>query len=652
VPSPPNRDLGRSLPLAPDTPAAGVGASTRTELQFRGFPEFRSNVLYCPKQFFTVVVPHSSVNCIRVVAHMLRKTLGWVDENGDPLQERHQFTYREFEERAGVVHSGLQKAVDEALKAGFIRRAQRARIQAAGVQAKSASYELVWDEDNYTDDLSDFKGFYLQPSYLDQSGQNRIGRKNIPNIFFDYLIREENRALIRVVGTLLWYSIDWGKGGERRTTVRKSLRDLVELTQLAKGSVVRALDEAVEKGYIERVEPGVFDLAGNQQGSVTVYGIKWTTEYTYSPEGVIESIGLLGEHSKNETRLPVSNAPKMRHGQSDGTLQKRDTGEHSKNETRNAPKTRHGERSKNETIRITKTDIPNTSISNNSSSPAATSPSVAAAEEALLEVGFDKKTAKDISTSAPLEVILRQVASLPLRTATKNPLGMLRRAIEENWALPPEGKTTDVGSSRGQVFAASFYAGYHGNDDAPVSDPSPADSVAAEKFVSRLLAFWADPEQVDSWGRSFGSLVAYKHGKIRQSFPALRPAIQQHGDDFYSRLRKDRETKARQARELARSEHYEKFAPVYLDYLRAELARNEAANTRLFQTLVAEEAEKLKVLSTNRFGLNVKQLIEQYSAGRLERFQQMLIFEEGHGVLDFWQWDKAHNEESFDRANV
>ena len=88
------------------------------------------------------------------------------------------------------------------------------------------------------------------------------------------------------------------------------------------------------------------------------------------------------------------------------------------------------------------------------------------------------------------------------------------------------------------------------------------------------------------------------------------------------------------------------------DYLRAELARNEAENTRLFQSLIAEEAEKLKVLSTNRFGLNVKQLSEQYLAGRLERFQQMLVFEEGHGVLEFWQWDKAHNAECFGRANV
>ena len=582
---------------------------------------------------------------------MLRKTLGWVDETGEPIQECHQFSYREFEERAGVVHSGLQKAVDEALKAGFIRRAQRARIQTAGVQAKSASYELVWDEHNYTNDLGEFKGFYLQPSYIDDSGQNRIGRKNIPNVFFDYLVRNENRGVIRVAGTLLWYSIDWGKGGERRTTVRKSLRDLVELTQLAKGSVVRAVDEAIEKGYIERVEPGVFDLAGNQHGSVTVYGIKWTTDYTYSPDGLIESMELAGERSKNETRVVPLNAPKMRHGVIEGTLQKRDTPERSKNETRNAPKMRHGERSKNETIRITKTDITNTLI-NNSSSPAPLAPAVVVAEESLLEAGFDKKTALELATSNPPEVVMEQLGFLPKRRPTKNALGMLRQAIVENWAPPVETKTTDVGSFPGQTFAANFYAGYHGNPDAPVSVPSPADAEAGGRLVNRLLEVWNDLEQVPAWGRQFGSLVAREHGQKRQSIPALRLALQRHGDDFYSRLKESRESEIRRIRERAHQAHYEKFREVYRGYLKDELARHESSNSKLFQKLLSDETEQLKVYQSNRFGLNVEQLCAQYLAGRLERFEQVMVWQEGHGVLDFWAWDKAKNPKKFDEASL
>jgi hypothetical protein len=632
VPSRANRDRETSLP------------SPRTELQFRGFPEFRSNVLYCPKQFFTVVIPNSSVNCIRVVAYMLRKTLGWVDESGEPIQERHEFSYREFEERAGIVQSALQKAVDESLKSRFVRRAQRARIQKLGIHAKTAAYELLWDEHTYTDDLATFQGLYMQSSYVDDAGQNRIGRKNIPNVFFDYVIRQENRALIRVVGTLLWYSIDWGKGGERRTTVKKSLRDLVGLTLLAKGSVVRALDEAIEKGYIERVEPGVFDLAGNQHGSVTVYGIKWTKDYTYTAEGLLEAIGTEGERFKNETRPAVGNASKMRHGKSEGTLQKRDTenqAQRFKNETRNASKTRHGERFKNETIRTTNSYIPNTLINNSSSSAAPRNRSVAAAEEALLKAGFDKKTAAELASTHPAEIIFRQINSLPRRRSTKNPFGMLRQAIVEDWAVPPEPKTTDVGSFPGKTFAANFYAGYHGNSEAPVSDPSPADSEAAEKFVKRLFEVSANAEEVPTWAREFGMLVARSHGQKRQSLPALRLAIQRHGDDFYARFRESCNSDRRRAVERDRQAHYEEFQASYQGYLREELARHEGMNSTLFQTLLAEEREKLKDLETSRMGWN-----------RVEHFQQLVILEEGHGVLDFWAWDKALNPESLREAGL
>ncbi len=284
-----NNDEGSLLPFQ------------RTQPAFRGFPEFRSNVLYCPKQFFSVVLPHSSVNCIRLVAYMLRKTLGWVDDSGEPLQEQHQFTYRELEASAGIVHSGLRKAINEALTSRFIACVQQARVQTRGVRAQSATYELRWDEDQYTDELEEFHGFYLPQGYIDREGQNRIGRKNIPNVFFDYLIRNENRGVIRVVGTLLWYSIDWGKGGERRQPIRKSLRDLVELTQLDKSSVVRALDEAEQREYVERLERGVFDLSGRRQSSTTLYGIHWTNEYVYTHEGLPIEVTQPSERSKNAT---------------------------------------------------------------------------------------------------------------------------------------------------------------------------------------------------------------------------------------------------------------------------------------------------------------------------------------------------------------
>jgi len=75
-------------------------------------------------------------------------------------------------------------------------------------------------------------------------------------------------------------------------------------------------------------------------------------------------------------------------------------------------------------------------------------------------------------------------------------------------------------------------------------------------------------------------------------------------------------------------------------------------NSKLFQTLLAEESEKLQVFKANRFGLNVEQICAQYLSGRLERFQQLVLLEEGHGVLHFWAWDKANNPERFNEASL
>lgn len=115
---------------------------------------------------------------------------------------------------------------------------------------------------------------------------------------------------------------------------------------------------------------------------------------------------------------------------------------------------------------------------------------------------------------------------------------MLRRSIEEDWPAPERrGEITDVCSSPGKLFAACFYAGYHGNPDAPVSDPSEADTAAADPFVQRLLSVQPDEDLVPTLGREFGALVASRHKARRQNFPALSPAIRQFGDGFYTQVK-------------------------------------------------------------------------------------------------------------------
>ncbi len=599
---------------------------------------------------------------------MLRKTLGWVDESGEPVREQHTVSYRELETTAGVSHSRLQEAIEEALKGKFIRCTQAAKIQSQGVRSQSAAYELSWDEDRYTDGLEDFHGFYLQPTYLDREDQTRIGRKNIPNIFFDYLIRNESRRVIRVVGTLLWYSIDWGKGGERKVSVRKALRDLVELTHLERSNVVRALNEAEKKGYVERIERGVFDLSGKKQSSATVYGIQWTSEYTYTYDGLPVEIA---ERSQKATQPNLVNAPKKPHGSFSGTLPKSFTeneAERSQKATRNAPKKPHEERSQKATIRITKNT--NSKTLNSNSTEDSPDPETAAAVlelvEILFEAGFLKAETPAIIAEATAagspsgqtakQVILSQVELLPSRTASKSKLGLLRSAIKGNWPAP-EGikKTKDVFSSPGKYFAASFYAGYHGNLDAPISDPSEQDSSAGQTFLEKLKTGEPSVENAGALGREFGAFVAKKHSEKRQSFPALVPAIRQFGDEFFRRLKSGLEEKFHSEVSKARSLHVEKSTGAYQEYLEKIFSRHEHENSLLFQEFFAEEEQSLEPIRKNRFGLNVEAAVRKFTSreNRLQRFETFIrISGFANDVLDFWAWDQKLNEEPFNQEEL
>ncbi len=67
--APPSHQRQRS-PKLPGSSTADQAQARHSTLfpgaqpAFHGFPEFRSNVLYCPKQVFTVLHPHCSVKCI------------------------------------------------------------------------------------------------------------------------------------------------------------------------------------------------------------------------------------------------------------------------------------------------------------------------------------------------------------------------------------------------------------------------------------------------------------------------------------------------------------------------------------------------------------------------------------------------------------
>src|SRR2546423_12595316 len=92
-----------------------------TAPSFAGFALPTSNTTYTPNQFFDICLPHRSRGCVRLVAYLIRKTLGWCDEHGNPQQEQHAITYREIESKVGISRDMIRSAIDDAIAARFIR---------------------------------------------------------------------------------------------------------------------------------------------------------------------------------------------------------------------------------------------------------------------------------------------------------------------------------------------------------------------------------------------------------------------------------------------------------------------------------------------------------------------------------------------------
>jgi hypothetical protein len=103
----------------------------------------------------------------------------------------------------------------------------------------------------------------------------KAARKNIPNAFFDNLLSRERLSVIRAVGALMFYSIKWCKGGERKVPVSKSITELSRLMNLSRQHVHAAVTEAWKRGYIKQVDEGCFDPAAGLDSRSATYAIHW-----------------------------------------------------------------------------------------------------------------------------------------------------------------------------------------------------------------------------------------------------------------------------------------------------------------------------------------------------------------------------------------
>jgi hypothetical protein len=124
---------------------------------FDGFEPLTGNFVYCPNQFFDVCLPNYSRGVVRLVAFMLRETIGWLDKNGNPIKQNITVSYADLVNKAGVSRGAARKVIDEAVAGGFIRCTDAGHASERGVAGHAASFSLCWDAgEEYVKDLPSF----------------------------------------------------------------------------------------------------------------------------------------------------------------------------------------------------------------------------------------------------------------------------------------------------------------------------------------------------------------------------------------------------------------------------------------------------------------------------------------------------------------
>lgn len=599
---------------------------TQDQKPFLGFAPPSSNVTYTPNQFFDVVLRHGSRGVVRLVAYVLRKSLGWNDENGNPVQERIRVSYGDLEAGAGISREMIRKGLDEAVEANFLVCVQEGRAKSRGQGAVSAVYELCWDESgDYITDPKKFKGFYAPEG----------NRTNVPNEFFDIVIQREKLSVAKVVGAIIRDTIGWTfRAGHRRQQVRISYTTIQQRTGIKdRGVLADAIQEALGANYILLTDAGFFDPMGGERSKAAMYGIKWVNSAVCvigqkNPPARVEAAD---DRSEKPTGIGQKNPP--------------------------------ADRSENPTVLEIK---PRNETFKEMQQQGLTAQPVPAADESeiitkLIEIGFDKPTALALASKYPETEILQQINWLEKRRPSRNKLGMLRRAIEEGWQEPLALAKADQPSSKpvathAQAFAAHFYAGHAGNKGAPVADPSEKDIETAKRLLDRLLTVWPDEAKAPEWGRSFGEYVREKTRDNSKFVVSLVLAARSYGDAFFQGHQTRKECAFREALTTARWSHKDQFAEAHIAYLRTLEERYKAEYPDDFAAFEEDRAGKRLEIVNQRFAYGKEERLEHFDseAEYLKAFQQFFSDPEESPipVLEFWDWDAELNPSHFDESSI
>jgi hypothetical protein len=360
-------------------------------MEFNGFEHLSANYIYCPNQFFEVCLRHQSRGCVRLVAYLIRKTLGYLDKNGNPIKEDIRISYADFSRYAGVSTRSIPKALDDAESGGFISCVTLGIANSCGQRGQAAEYRLRWSDDDYTNNPEQFNGFYAGDG----------NRSPIPNGFFDIVVPQETLVMTKVVGTILRHTVGYqNQFGGRRSEAPLSFSYIQQYANMGdRTALSNALKDSIKKGYIHCASKGYFDPNAGRHSRSASYAVKWLDKDVNN----IDTAKTLPDKIQ-DGRIP----------------------------TEKTAKTIPDKHGKIPTDRKT--------LENNTYKQQ----SVAAVEnlkntkqfQLLRKAGFDESVALELSESRGLDEIQQQIDWLPHRNADRNPLGMLRKAIQNDWSKP------------------------------------------------------------------------------------------------------------------------------------------------------------------------------------------------------------------------
>ncbi len=126
------------MSAASNDPVSALKSKNEGDTKFAGFEHPTANFIYCPNQFFDVCLSESSRNVVRIVAYLLDRTLGWLDSNGNPIQQVVSLSYSELITKAGVSRSCIRAAIDEAVAGGYIVCLQPGERRSQGKSGQTA----------------------------------------------------------------------------------------------------------------------------------------------------------------------------------------------------------------------------------------------------------------------------------------------------------------------------------------------------------------------------------------------------------------------------------------------------------------------------------------------------------------------------------